>query len=117
MDRAGGAGMYFPALRGKEMEKLILEFCYALQNEPAVLALTLLFLFASIGVVYTAGIRGRRRIYKEMKEKVEKKDFKEKFDDLKIVMARIEKRVWDLGTRKKQAPLSDEIMELATNGK
>jgi hypothetical protein len=99
------------------MEKLILEFCCALQKEPAVLALTLLFLFTSIGAVYTAGIGGRRRIYKEMKEKVEKNDFKEKIDDLKIVMARIEKRVWELGTRKKQDPLSDEIMELATNDK
>lgn len=94
------------------MAKLLADFCCVLQEEPAVLAITLFFLFLAIGGVYMSGIRGRRRLWKE---KVEKYEFHEMMGDVKVTMARLEKRMWDLGTKKKQEPLSQETIDLVNN--
>lgn len=56
-----------------------------------------------------AGVRGRRRLWKN---KVEVDAFKEAKDDLKATLARLEERVWRLGSNKPQDPLSQETIDL-----
>ena len=94
------------------MAKLLADFCCVLQEEPSVLAITLFFLFCAIGGAYMSGIKGRRRLWKE---KVDNDQFKEKMESFEKLMARIELRVWNLGTQKEQPPLSQEIEKLANS--
>ena len=94
------------------MAKLLSDFCVALQGEPAVLAFTLFFLFIAIGGAWMAGIRGRRRLWKD---KVDKGYYDKQMVSFEKTMARIELRVWNLGTQKAQPPLLQETEDLANS--
>ena len=81
-----------------------------LVESPAFLTLMFIILFGIVGYLFK---------YKLSKERfnTEMASIKEHFDDQKVDLARIEKRLWDLGTGKDQMPLDPGVEKRANDNK
>lgn len=79
-----------------------------LVESPAFLTLIFITLFGIVGYLF------KYKLNKEVWNK-EMESIKEHFDEQKIDLARIEKRLWDMATGKDQMPLDPGVEERAGN--
>jgi len=86
------------------------EVIHSLCTRTEFLALMFLVIFVILGYLF------RYKISKEVYD-TEMNSIKEHFEDQKIDLARIERRLWDLATGNLQMPLDPEVIKNSNNKK